>query len=56
MKDLKDLLEGFVILLGIALSVYLRVKLWTYFFPNDDYFPFLGPKKIQMLFGDENKP
>jgi hypothetical protein len=40
------------LVLGLA---YLRGKLWSALYPDKDYFPLLGLKKIQTLFGDDDK-
>jgi hypothetical protein len=50
---MRDAVETIEILVIIAAMVYVRVKLWSIFFPDEDYVPFMGPKKIQTLFGDD---
>ena len=50
---MRDALETIVILVIIAAMVYLRAKLWSIFLPDEDYVPFMGPKKIQTLFDDD---
>jgi hypothetical protein len=50
---LQPLLVIAVIALALAVT-YLRGKLWSIMFPNQDFFPFLGPKKIQKLFDDSD--
>ena len=50
---MRDILEGIVILMVVVGSVYGRAKLWTILFPNEDMVPWMRPKKIQTLFGDD---
>jgi hypothetical protein len=50
---MRDVLEGTLILVLIIGYAYGRAKLWSIFLPNEDYVPWMGPKKIQTLFGDE---
>jgi hypothetical protein len=50
---MKDILEGIFILVLVVGGVYGRAKLWTILFPNRDLVPWMGPKKIQTLFGDD---
>jgi hypothetical protein len=52
---MKDLVEAILILAGIAGYVYGRAKLWSIWYPDEDYFPLLRPKKIQTLFGDRDQ-
>ena len=52
---MRDFLATVLILASVAGLVYSRAKLWSALFPDDDYFPLLGPKKIQTLFGDEDQ-
>lgn len=51
---MRDILEGALILIFVLGSVYGRAKLWTKLFPNEDLVPWMGPKKIQTLFGDDS--
>jgi hypothetical protein len=52
---MKGFLEAVFIIGSIAGFVYGRAKLWSVLHPDQDYFPFLGPKEIQALFGDDNQ-
>jgi hypothetical protein len=50
---MRDVVEG--ILMGVLIVGYVdgRSKLWSIFLPNEDDVPWMGPKKIQTLFGDD---
>jgi hypothetical protein len=50
---MRDVLDGIFILVFVVGCVYGRSKLWTIMFPNEDMVPWMGPKKIQKLFGDD---
>jgi hypothetical protein len=50
---MRDILEGILIVVVIVGYVWGRAKLWSIFFPNEDYVPWMGEKNIQTLFGDE---